>query len=352
MKATFSPDRRKAFLELLGFSGEALLAKTNELLQQQAQHQHSHDVQEATATLDDSETNGVSSEDVAALDGLASQVNNALNLNNNNNTNTGSDQFEAIARAMSPVQLSFANQVESVAGELLLLGHYEQAVEVCMRESRYADAILIAHFFDQALLMRVQQRYLAASHGPFATFLERFLNRDWSRMIATCPLGDWRDALAALLTHTSAHEFVTLCDALGSRLESADELLNACICYILSGNLDSLVSCWLKLNAAPKSTSAGGASAEQADSAAALQDLVEKVMVLRQSREHMACAAAAAASNSDHGGVSKLNAKLVQYAKLLADQGCFISAYNYINDSNDVTTTCFELCEPLFVATT
>ncbi len=33
---------------------------------------------------------------------------------------------------------------------------------------------------------------------------------------------------------------------------------------------------------------------------------------------------------------SKLNSKLVEYAKLLADQGCFLNAYNYIKDSNDV----------------
>ncbi len=33
---------------------------------------------------------------------------------------------------------------------------------------------------------------------------------------------------------------------------------------------------------------------------------------------------------------SKFNLKLAEYAKLLADQGCLLNAYNYINDLDDV----------------
>jgi hypothetical protein len=33
----------------------------------------------------------------------------------------------------------------------------------------------------------------------------------------------------------------------------------------------------------------------------------------------------------------KLNAKMAEYAKLLTDQGCFLNAYNYINDYSDVS---------------
>ena len=34
----------------------------------------------------------------------------------------------------------------------------------------------------------------------------------------------------------------------------------------------------------------------------------------------------------------KLNRKLIEYAKLLADQGCFLNALSYVNDSNDVSS--------------
>ncbi len=35
-------------------------------------------------------------------------------------------------------------------------------------------------------------------------------------------------------------------------------------------------------------------------------------------------------------GSRRLNAKMAEYAKLLTDQGCFLNAYNYINDYTDV----------------
>jgi hypothetical protein len=34
--------------------------------------------------------------------------------------------------------------------------------------------------------------------------------------------------------------------------------------------------------------------------------------------------------------LSKFYSKLIEYAKLLADQGCFLNAFNYLKDLNDV----------------
>lgn len=35
--------------------------------------------------------------------------------------------------------------------------------------------------------------------------------------------------------------------------------------------------------------------------------------------------------------MENINSKLMEYAKLLTDQGSFLNAYSYINDSNDVS---------------
>ena len=55
-------------------------------------------------------------------------------------------------------------------------------------------------------------------------------------------------------------------------------------------------------------------------------------MALKYSLQHVH--SEGAKSNAE--SFSKLNSNLAQYAKLLADQGCFLNAYSYINDSNDV----------------
>ena len=63
--------------------------------------------------------------------------------------------------------------------------------------------------------------------------------------------------------------------------------------------------------------------------------MIEKVMILKFCfhNVHPDLSKKLDQSQSLH----KLNSKLVKYAKLLADQGCFVNAYNYINDSNDVS---------------
>lgn len=152
--------------------------------------------------------------------------------------------------------------------------------------------------------------------------MEKFLNRNWLTIISQCNLTDWKEALASVLTYTQGEEQSQLLDTLGARLETNNELVNACICYICASNLDAFVQCW------PRVIIAASASTESTATKASetLQDLIEKSMILRsqivgQQRQNVS--------------IAKLNARLVDYAKLLADQGCFLNAYNYLKDSTD-----------------
>ena len=125
------------------------------------------------------------------------------------------------------------------------------------------------------------------------------------------------------MTYTADKELFSLCDELGSRLEMDESnLLNACICYIFSSNLDNLINCWQKLN---KKLDEAASNLNLGDSSASLQDLIEKIMILKCGLR----------DNDKNKSFEKLNSNLVKYAKLLADQGCFLNAYSYINDSND-----------------
>jgi protein transport protein SEC31 len=120
------------------------------------------------------------------------------------------------------------------------------------------------------------------------------------------------------LTYSKVDQFPKLCDILGQRLESSEDInvaVNACLCYICAGNVHKLVACWSRLvqdgNEAPL----------------ALQDLVEKAMVLKQAME-----------NNGHRidvGTGQLGTKLSQYASLLAMQGCFQAAMTYLGDSKE-----------------
>ena len=144
--------------------------------------------------------------------------------------------------------------------------------------------------------------------------------------MSTCNLEHWREILAGILTYNNGAEMNSLCNMLGSRLEfeATDQgFLNACICYISSSNIDNLVTCWEKVSKTEFETG----------SSASLQDLVEKIMTLKYCFQNVH----PELNNELLQSMTKLNSKLVEYAKLLADQGCFINAYSYLNDSNDVS---------------
>jgi hypothetical protein len=73
--------------------------------------------------------------------------------------NDDDDTFSDIARSLSPVNLSFDSDVDSLTSELLILGHYEKVVDLLIQEGRFTDAILIANFFDKNLFVKTQQAY-------------------------------------------------------------------------------------------------------------------------------------------------------------------------------------------------
>lgn len=77
--------------------------------------------------------------------------------------------------------------------------------------------------------------------------MEKVLNRDWLKIVENSNLDHWKETLSLLITYTREQEMSQLCDSLGKRLESNGMLLNACICYISSENLDNFALCWQKL---------------------------------------------------------------------------------------------------------
>eukprot|EP00066_Takifugu_rubripes_P030540 XP_011619806.1 PREDICTED: protein transport protein Sec31A-like [Takifugu rubripes] len=73
------------------------------------------------------------------------------------------------------------------------------------------------------------------------------VTQNWRDIVQSCDLDNWKEALAALLTYAHPEDFACLCDILGGRLENEKTekcCLQACLCYICSGNIERLVECW------------------------------------------------------------------------------------------------------------
>lgn len=141
--------------------------------------------------------------------------------------------------------------------------------------------------------------------------------KNWKEIVESCDLKNWREALAAVLTYAKADEFSALCDLLGTRLESeGDSLLQtqACLCYICAGNVEKLVACWTK--------------AQDGSSPLSLQDLIEKVVILRKAVQ------LTQAMDTDTVG-ALLAEKMSQYASLLAAQGSIAAALAFLPENTN-----------------
>uniref|UniRef100_A0A4W6CX20 Protein transport protein Sec31A n=1 Tax=Lates calcarifer TaxID=8187 RepID=A0A4W6CX20_LATCA len=217
--------------------------------------------------------------------------------------------------------------VDGLITQALLTGDFEGAVNLCLHDNRMADSIILAIAGGAELLEKTQKKYFTKTHSKITKLISAVVMKDWHDILKTCDLQNWKEALAAVMTYAQPEEFSSLCDLLGGRLEAASVAqlqAQACLCYICAGNVEKLVACWTK--------------AQDGHCPLSLQDLVEKVVVLRRAVEQTQRSGATAI------GVL-LAEKMSQYAGLLASQGSLSTAITYLPDNtNQVCNTTAAWC--------
>ncbi|XP_074129418.1 protein transport protein Sec31A isoform X6 [Sminthopsis crassicaudata] len=208
--------------------------------------------------------------------------------------------------------ISVSGDIDGLITQALLTGNFESAVDLCLHDNRMADAIILAIAGGQELLARTQKKYFAKTQSKITRLITAVVMKNWKEIVQSCDLKNWREALAAVLTYARPDEFSALCDLLGTRLENeGDPLLQtqACLCYICAGNIEKLVACWTK--------------AQDGSNPLSLQDLIEKVVILRK--------AVQLTQASDANVIGALLAeKMSQYASLLAAQGSIAAALAFL----------------------
>ncbi|KAM5271372.1 protein transport protein Sec31A isoform 26-T26 [Ctenodactylus gundi] len=226
-------------------------------------------------------------------------------------------ESEFLLSAGGMFNISVSGDIDGLITQALLTGNFESAVELCLHDNRMADAIILAIAGGQELLARTQKKYFAKSQSKITRLITAVVMKNWKEIVESCDLKNWREALAAVLTYAKPDEFSSLCDLLGTRLEhEGDSMLQtqACLCYICAGNVEKLVACWTK--------------AQDGNSPLILQDLIEKVVILRKAVQ------LTQAMDSSTVGVL-LAEKMSQYANLLAAQGSIAAALAFLPDNSN-----------------
>eukprot|EP00069_Balaena_mysticetus_P010164 bmy_20589T0 len=272
LKVNFEDDSRGKYLELLGYRKEDLGKK----------------IASALNKVDGPDVALKDSDQVAQSDGEESPAAEEQLLGERIKEEKQESEF--LPSAGGTFNISISGDIDGLITQALLTGNFESAVDLCLHDNRMADAIILAI----AVVMK-----------------------NWKEIVESCDLKNWREALAAVLTYAKPDEFSALCDLLGTRLESeGDSLLQtqACLCYICAGNVEKLVACWTK--------------AQDGSSPLSLQDLIEKVVILRKAVQ------LTQAMDTNTVGVL-LAEKMSQYASLLAAQGSIAAALAFLPDSTN-----------------
>uniref|UniRef100_A0A6Q2YES2 Protein transport protein Sec31A n=1 Tax=Esox lucius TaxID=8010 RepID=A0A6Q2YES2_ESOLU len=305
----FEDEARVKFLKLLGFSKDELERKISTCLGKNLQ----------------ANGHGVDANDLAEkMQLLSAQVTPATSA-------SPSDIFSQVPPEKEKVsfQIPVSADTDGLISQALLVGNFEGAVDLCLNDGRYAEAILLAISGGEELLQRTQRTYLDKQRSCVSMLISSVVTQNWRDIVQSCELDNWKEALAALLTYAHPRQFAHLCarDLPGEKINkkekengqsSATDVSVACLCYICSGNVEKLVECW--------------AHQRDCSSPLVLEDLVEKVMVLRKSIERLRNGEVAVNS-------PVLADKLTQYAGLLASQGSLATAMTYLPGTSDQVTT-------------
>uniref|UniRef100_A0A665WY29 Protein transport protein Sec31A n=1 Tax=Echeneis naucrates TaxID=173247 RepID=A0A665WY29_ECHNA len=297
LKANFESDIRSKYLELLGYNKEELALKPAAALELDS----TPEPQAEKPT--DPEDDLYSTEPEEKVDRVV-------------------PEGESCLSTFFFFSFPLLQDVDGLITQALLTGDFEGAVELCLHDNRMADSIILAIAGGTELLQKTQKKYFTKTHSKITKLISAVVMKDWHDILKTCDLHNWKEALAAVMTYAQPEEFSSLCDLLGGRLEAADVpqlQAQACLCYICAGNVEKLVACWTK--------------AQDRHSPLALQDLVEKVVVLRRAVEQT--------QRTGPAAIGVLMAeKMSQYANLLASQGSLSTAITYLPDNtNQVCNT-------------
>ncbi|KAL1787202.1 transport Sec31B isoform X1 [Sigmodon hispidus] len=305
LKVTLERDSRLQFLRLLGFSKDELQKKVDTYMKNDLKLAGSPQLEEVNLKSERLHT-------FCHQTHLSSCV--QTSKHTTDEASACSAFFdELVPQNMTPWEIPTTEDTDGLLSQALLLGDLRSAVELCMKEERFADAIILAQAGDAELLKWTQEHYLAKKRTKISSLLACVVKKNWKDLVCACSLKNWREVLALLLTYSGPEKFPELCDMLGTRMEQEGGRAlasEASLCYVCSGSVERLVENWAKLQ-------------KEASCPMALQDLMEKVMVLSRSLELL--------QNSDkmRPGPATIY-RITQYANLLAAQGNLAIAMSFL----------------------
>lgn len=85
--------------------------------------------------------------------------------------------------------------IDGLLSQALLLGELRPAVELCLKEERFADAIILAHAEGADLLKQTQERYLAKKKTRISSVIAHHAGQEKRGSLGPCQVDSCNLAL-------------------------------------------------------------------------------------------------------------------------------------------------------------
>ncbi|TGJ66271.1 hypothetical protein EYR41_007916 [Orbilia oligospora] len=314
LKTLFDPSPKKKLIEFLGFTKDALETEEGSV-------EKSEDVQ----------VNGESKERrLSALFGGSGEDDAFLNELSSTKGARTNNPFNIFSGTESEADKKITNA--------LILGDFERAVDICIKEDRLSDAFMLAVAGGETALKKVQKAYFSkqADAPNYLRLLSSVVEKNLWDIVHNADLADWKEVLCAVCTYANEKEFAELCEALGERLEgelkSASEpqkRQDAATCYLSSSRLDKVIGIWIeeyKENEAELLKNPSEGSTSFSIHVQSIQKLIEKVTVFREATKFVDPEMNVAADWK----LAPLYDIYCEYADVLAAQGQLEFAARYL----------------------
>jgi protein transport protein SEC31 len=177
------------------------------------------------------------------------------------------------------------SESEKQITKALMLGQFEKAMTICLKEDRIADALIIANCGGKELLEKAQSAYLSRKvKGPnYLRLLSSVIGKNLWDVVYNADLSNWKEAMAILCSYAEEDEFSDLCEALGDRIMDKGSLQDASFCYLVGSKLEKVTTIWITELEESERTGIKDLSGDSTFSvhARSLQNFIEKVTVFR-----------------------------------------------------------------------
>ncbi|KAF2258748.1 hypothetical protein CC78DRAFT_537569 [Lojkania enalia] len=243
------------------------------------------------------------------------------------------------ARTNNPFEVYTGSESEADKNitRALLLGSFDTALDLCLKEDRLSDAFMIAICGGEKSIAKAQAAFFKKrSDGPnYLRLLASVVGKNLWDVVYNADLKDWKEVMATICTYADQSEFPDLCEALGDRLEEAMSgeagslRKDASFCYLAGSKLEKVVVNWTQ--ELQESEAAGVEQSTEDNSfsihARSLQEFIEKVTVFRRVTGFKDTEQ----QKDSDWKLSPLYAKYVEYADIAASHGQLSIAEKYLD---------------------